>query len=108
MRRRRYAEAEQNLRHALELSPGEETYRLDLAVVLLDEHKTKAGMKLLTALSQSADIDLARQATQILASAGSLRGSDSEDPDDEIGPAPAAGTPAEPTRPESKKRDFDH
>ncbi len=81
MRQRQYAEAEQNIRRALELAPRDETYQLDLAVVLLNQRKTKEGMKLLTALSQSTNPDLAQQAAQILASAGSV----------EFGPAGEAG-----------------
>lgn len=109
MRQRRYAEAEQNLRDALELSPGDETYELDLAVVLLNEHKTKEGMKLLTALAQSGNADLAQQATQILASAGSVEaGSGGEHANDKTAATPAAGTQAEPARPDPKDLGRDH
>lgn len=109
MRKRQYAEAEENIRHALELSPRDETYQLNLAVVLLNEHKTKEGMKLLTVLSQSTNTDLARQATQILASAGSVElGSAGEELGDETGATPVAGTQAKPASPNTKKLDLDH
>lgn len=73
MRDRRYAEAEQNIRRALALSPGNEAYQLDLAVVLLNQRKTTEGIKLLTTLTQSTNTDLALQAAQLLASAGSVQ-----------------------------------
>ncbi len=109
MRKRQYAEAEQVIRRAMELSPRDETYQLNLAVVLLNERKTKEGMKLLTALSQSSNSDLAQQARQILASAGSVElGSSGEDRDDTTGAIPVAGTQARPANPNTKKLDADH
>ncbi len=90
MRKRRYAEAEQNIRQAMELSPREESYQLDLAVILVNERRTKEGMKLLTTLSQSSDTDLAQQATRILASAGSVE-LDDADLDHETAATPVAG-----------------
>jgi Flp pilus assembly protein TadD len=108
MRKRQYAGAEQNIRHAVELSPVDETYQLNLAVVLLNEHKTKEGMTLLTALSHSIDADLAHQATQILASAGSVGlGSDDESLDNEATATPVAGAPAESASPKTKGIDLD-
>jgi Tfp pilus assembly protein PilF len=109
MRQRQYAEAEQNLRHALQLSPRDETYQLDLAVVLLNERKTREGMQLLTALAQSANTDLAQQATQILANAGSVESrSAGEDLDDETAAASPARTPAEPVRPDPRELAHGH
>jgi Flp pilus assembly protein TadD len=106
MRRRQYAGAEQNIRHAVELSPRDETYQLNLSVVLLDEHKTREGMKLLTTLSQSTNIDLAHQATQILASTGSVEAGD-DSLDNEAAATPVAGAPAKLASPETKGIDLD-
>jgi Flp pilus assembly protein TadD len=108
MRKRQYAAAEENLRHAVELSPRDETYQLNLAVVLLNERKTKEGMKLLTVLSRSTNADVAGQATQILASAGSVQvRSAGEGGDDESATTPAAGAQGEPASPDTKELGLD-
>ncbi len=109
MRQRQYAAAEQDIRHAIELSPHNEAYQLNLSVVLLNERKTKEGMKLLTALSQSSNTDLAQQATQILASAGSVEfGPTGEERGDETATTPAAGAQAKPASRSTEQLHPDH
>ncbi len=108
MRKREYAGAEQNIRHAVELSPRDETNQLSLAVVLLNEHKTKEGMKLLTAVSGSANIDLAHQASEILASAGSVEfRSDDASLDNEAKPSPVDGPRVESASPAEERFGLD-
>lgn len=93
----------------MELSPGDETYQLNLAVVSLNQRETKEGMRLLTALSHSTNTGLAQQATQILASAGSVGfGSAGEDRDDETAATPVVAAQAQPASRSTKELDPDH
>lgn len=67
MRDGNFKEAEQNIRHAMELSPRNDMYRLNLAVVLVNQQKIGEGKAMLTGLAQSTQPMVAQQATHMLA-----------------------------------------
>lgn len=66
MRTGKYPEAEQNIRRAVDLSPRNDIFRLNLAAVLLNQQKTADGKALLTTLTNSSDPRVAGQANQMM------------------------------------------
>ncbi len=61
-----YAQAETNLARAIALSPRNETYRLNYAFALLNQHKISEARAALSNVARSTDADVATQANQLL------------------------------------------
>jgi Flp pilus assembly protein TadD len=61
-----YPEAEQNLRHAMELSPRNEVYCLNYAMALMTEQKVAEAKSLLTTVANSLNPQAAQRASEML------------------------------------------
>jgi tetratricopeptide (TPR) repeat protein len=93
VRQHQYAEAERNLRRAVELSPRNEVYQLNLAAVLLNQGKNEEGKTLVTTLSQSSNPMVAENAGQMLSA---MNAGPMTPPDDSNPPAPGSGPESRP------------
>ncbi len=63
----KFAEGEQNLRHAMELSPRNEMFRLNFALALMNEQKVEDAEALLKSVANSSNPLAAQNAQQALA-----------------------------------------
>ncbi|MFZ0312305.1 MAG: tetratricopeptide repeat protein [Candidatus Korobacteraceae bacterium] len=66
MEKREFPQAEQNLRRAVDLSPRNDLYRLNLAAVLMDQQKTADGTQMLQALVNGSNPLVAEHARSLL------------------------------------------
>lgn len=89
MKQRKYAEAEQDVRHAIELSPRNDGYRLNLGVILLNQQKLEEGKTVLASISQSSNPAVAGQASQMLQTISRMQSSALRPPTASAPPASA-------------------
>ena len=94
MKQRKYAEAEQDVRHAIELSPRNDGYRLNLAVILLNQQKLEEGKTVLASISQSSNPAVAGQANQMLQTISRMQSSALHPPTATAPPASAESSAA--------------
>jgi Tfp pilus assembly protein PilF len=83
VRVKKYVEAERNIRRAIELSPRNEMFRLNLAVALVNQHKIAQGKAILEGLTNSSDQHVVQQAYQMMLAVSHDDLSDPQDPADQ-------------------------
>jgi predicted Zn-dependent protease len=83
VRVKKYVEAERNIRRAIELSPRNEMFRLNLAVALVNQHKIAQGKAILEGLTNSSDQHVVQQAYQMMLAVSHDDLSDPQDPGDQ-------------------------
>jgi Flp pilus assembly protein TadD len=94
------AEGEQSLRHAMELSPRNQMYRLNFALALMNQQKIDDAESLLNSVANSSDPVAAADAQQALRKIAEFR-TQMARPDAEVTPHDVASEDAAPSAPEA-------
>jgi len=96
----KFTEGEQNLRHAMELSPRNEMYRLNFALALMNEQKVEDAEALLNSVAGSSDLIAAQNAQQALTKIAEFRTQVLHPDTAEANPRNVAAEDAAPAEPE--------